>query len=324
MANKMKYISILILLFISGITISAQTSSGLKIGGYLFAHMTKEDYGGLYYSVSTDGLNWQILNSGKKVNNAYRGHPDICLGHDGRYYMIGVDNQSKKAPVWVSTDLLDWKIEREVPFQLFKSVVGYEATDSWLGAPKMFYDGVSKRYIITWHSPRSDIKRADFENYWCSMRTYYMLSSDLKTFTEPARLFSYDMGTIDVIIRKEGDLFYALLKDECEATPLWPTGKSVRVAVAHQLEGPYSYPSESISYNYHEAPTVIPKPDQTGYYMYTEMYPGIRYDVAEAPSLNGPWFGVYQLRYKVPEVARHGCMIPLSAQQYLTITEKYK
>lgn len=314
-----------IILFLLNIfsQLSAQTNSG-KIGGYLFAHMTKNDYGSLYYSVSTDGLNWQILNSGKKVNESYRGHPDICVGRDGRYYMIGVDDQEKKAIVWTSDDLLEWKAESEIPYKLFKSVKGNEANDAWLGAPKMFYDATSKRYIITWHSPKPDIPRNDTENYWCSMRTFYILSPDLKTFTEPARLFSYEMGTIDVIIRKEGDLYYAILKDECEATALWPTGKSVRVAVAHQLEGPYSYPSESISYNYHEAPTIIPKPDRTGYYLYTEMYPGIRYDVAEAPSLNGPWFGVYQMRFKVPEVTRHGCMIPLSTAQYQSITEKYK
>jgi hypothetical protein len=27
---------------------------------YLFDHMTAENYGGLHYSVSTDGLNWQL------------------------------------------------------------------------------------------------------------------------------------------------------------------------------------------------------------------------------------------------------------------------
>ena len=29
---------------------------------YLFAHMLKEDYGRLYYSVSTNGLHWMPLN----------------------------------------------------------------------------------------------------------------------------------------------------------------------------------------------------------------------------------------------------------------------
>ncbi|MHC4736912.1 MAG: hypothetical protein ACYTDW_21045, partial [Planctomycetota bacterium] len=60
-----------------------------KIAGYLFAHMMKGDYGRLYYSVSTDGLHWTLLNSGKRVHDNYRGHPDICRGHDERFYMTG-------------------------------------------------------------------------------------------------------------------------------------------------------------------------------------------------------------------------------------------
>ena len=31
---------------------------------YLFAHMTKQDDGRLYYSVSQDGLQWTLLNGG--------------------------------------------------------------------------------------------------------------------------------------------------------------------------------------------------------------------------------------------------------------------
>ncbi len=53
---------------------------------YLFAHMTHKDYGKLYYSVSLDGLHWVGLNNGKRVFEEYKGHPDICKGHDGRLY----------------------------------------------------------------------------------------------------------------------------------------------------------------------------------------------------------------------------------------------
>src|SRR5688572_25440121 len=70
---------------------------------YLFAHMTDKDYGRLYYSVSTDGLYWKTLNGGKRVSDDYKGHPDICKGHDGRYYIAG--NRSDDSPVinfWVS------------------------------------------------------------------------------------------------------------------------------------------------------------------------------------------------------------------------------
>jgi hypothetical protein len=133
------------------------------------------------------------------------------------------------------------------------------------------------------------------------------------------------MGTIDVIIRKEGDdLYYAFLKDECEATGQWPTGKSIRVSVSSNATGPYSYPSEKISPSYREAPMVIRKPDNSGWYMYFEQYPGLQYEAAESPSLAGPWFDIYNMRINIPSAARHGAMIEITLEQYNTIINQFK
>jgi hypothetical protein len=319
----MKYLRISFLMLFSLSLLRGQNAE--KPYAYLFAHMTKEDYGRLYYSVSKDGLKWEFLNDGKRVHAQYRGHPDIMQGHDGRYYMIGVEDSTGQIPLWVSKDMVDWQEERRLPTAIFNGSQTPDYIDNikWYGAPKMFYDTASQQYIITWHAHRTDIPRDSFAKYWCSMRTFYVLTKDFKTFTKPARLFGFEMGTIDVIIRKEGAFYYAILKDECEATAEWTTGKSVRVSVSRNLTGPYSYPSASISPNYHEAPTVIPKPDGSGWYMYYEMYTGQRYSASEAPTLGGPWFGVYQMRYNVPPNARHGCMTTLTKEQYEGILKKF-
>ena len=292
---------------------------------YLFAHMTKEDYGHLYYSVSQDGLKWQMLNGGQRVHEQYRGHPDIMQGHDGRYYMIGVEDKTGELPLWVSSDLVDWQEEMRLDKKVFdgSQTSGYLDNSSWYGAPKMFFDADSRQYLISWHAHRADIPREKFAEYWCSMRTFYVLTKDLKSFTAPKRLFDYDMGTIDVIIRKENGFYYAFLKDECEATAQWPTGKSIRVAVSRHLTGTYSYPGPMISPSYHEAPTVIEKPDGSGWYMYYEMYTGQRYSASEAPTMAGPWFNVSQLRYAVPPNARHGCMWKLTPAQYEKIMARF-
>ncbi len=50
---------------------------------------TKPVYRRLYYSVSLDGLHWKRLNGGRRVFEEYRGHSEICLGHDGRCYLVG-------------------------------------------------------------------------------------------------------------------------------------------------------------------------------------------------------------------------------------------
>jgi len=318
MHNKYVMISALLFFCFFG---SAQSQS--PIGGYLFAHMTKADYGRLYYSISEDGLNWTLLNNGKRINEKYRGHPDICRGHDNRYYQIGVEDSTGRAILWVSENLLEWKEEMDLPRAVFEKNMGHKANASWYGAPKMFYDESTGKYIITWHGSKEGVAREDFANYWCSMRTFFVTTCDFTSFTEAKRLLSYDMGTIDVIIRKEGALYYAIIKDECEATEFWPTGKSVRVCVSENLEGPYSYPGQKVSPNYREAPTVIPE-KEGGWLMYFEQYPGVQYEAAQAPSLMGPWHDVYTMKIKIPVECRHGCMIPLSAEEYKAITEQFK
>ena len=84
---NMRFVCIL-LQFLAGVALTLSTlvaSAAGKPAAYLFAHMTVEDYGRLYYSVSTNGLHWRLLNGGKRILPEYRGHPDLARGHDGRW-----------------------------------------------------------------------------------------------------------------------------------------------------------------------------------------------------------------------------------------------
>lgn len=316
---------LIILCFVSSLTAFAQSNT-TKPAGYLFAHMITEDYGGLYYSLSADGMEWKLLNGGEPIAPDYHGHPDIAKGHDGKYYMIGVEEETFKVPLWVSEDLIEWRMEGYLPKTIFDGTQtpNHKGNPNWYGAPKVFYDGTEGKYIITWHAPDKNIAREDAVDYWCSMRTFYVITSDFKNFTFPKKLFEFDMGTIDVIIRKENELYYAILKDECEPSDQWPTGKTIRISVSHSLTGPYSYPGPPVSPNYHEAPTVVPRPSGEGWFMYYEMYTGKRYSGSQAPSLMGPWYSLYQLKYEVPPNARHGCMVSLTHEQYQKIKSTYK
>ena len=198
---------------------------------YLFAHMMHGDYGRLYYSVSLDGLHWRPLNQGRRVFEEYRGHADICLGHDGRYYLVG--NRNDAAPdinFWVSDDLVTWSRYGDVTPNL-KETPGYENALQRIGAPKLFYDQAGAQYILTWHTPHKEGSREDPERYWASQRTLYLTSKDLKTFSDPPRrLFPWDMATIDVVIRRQGDRYFALIKDERYPTLDWVTGKTIRIS----------------------------------------------------------------------------------------------
>lgn len=292
--------------------------------GYLFAHMMHNDYGKLYYTVSLDGLHWEILNGGKRVFEDYRGHPDICRGHDGRYYIVG--NKNDAAPdinIWVSDDLINW--EHHIDFTpVLNKTPGYEHALPRIGAPKLFYDELTARYLLTWHTPHEWGNDKDPERYWASQRTLYVTSNDLKNFPQiPHRLFEWEMATIDVIIRKTGGSYYAILKDERYPSLEWVTGKTIRISSSDSLLGPYSYPSDPVSPNFREAPMLIPSPDDRVWYLYYEQYPGVSYGLSVSRHLEGSWFQVsgYTFfrdwdKYAMPPSVRHGCMITISGDEY--------
>ncbi len=298
---------------------------------YLFAHMMHSDYGRLYYSVSLDGLHWTQLNDGKRVMDEYRGHSDICKGHDGRYYLVGNRNDaSPDINFWVSDDLVQWTFYSKVTPDL-KKTPNYANAMQRIGAPKLFYDTASSQYVLTWHTPHEGVDPTLPEPYWASQRTLYLLSKDLKTFDGPPhRLFDWDMATIDVIIRNIGGRYYAVIKDERYPTLDWPTGKTIRICRSKSLLGPYSKPAAPISPNFREAPTLIPSPDGKAWYMYYEQYPGVSYGLSVAATMEGPWHQIsgYTFysdwdKYALPPKVRHGCMIPISRKQYDAIVAAF-
>lgn len=297
---------------------------------YLFAHMMHEDYGELYYSVSLDGLHWYQLNEGKRVFKDYHGHPDIIKGHDGRYYISG--NQSDSDPdinIWYSADLITWEKYSTYTPNLQKTP-GYSPLQR-IGAPKLFYDQPGKQYVMTWHTPHKRGTPDDAEIYWASQRTLYVTSPDLKTFSEtPRRLLDWDMGTIDVIIRNEEGKYWTIIKDETYPTLDWPTGKTIRIASSSKLFGPYKNLSDPISPNFREAPMLIPSPNGEVWYLYYEQYPGVSYGLSVADQLEGPWYQIsgYTFfstwdKYSMPAKVRHGCMIPISRDQYDALVDHF-
>jgi hypothetical protein len=298
---------------------------------YLFAHMTHSDYGRLYYSASLDGLHWYRLNSGKRISDDYRGHPDIARGADGTYFIAG--NESDASPtinIWSSSDLVEWRRYSEYKPDL-KSTPGYSQALQRIGAPKLYFDEASKQFVMTWHTPHLEGTREDPERYWASQRTLYVTSPDLKRFAAPPRrLLDWNMGTIDVSIRRAQGQYWALIKDETYPTLDWVTGKTIRIARADSLLGPYRELSAPISPNFREAPMLIPSPDGQVWYLYYEQYPGVSYGLSVARSLAGPWFQVsgYTFfqdwdKYSLPAKVRHGAMLTISRKQYDALVARF-
>ena len=298
---------------------------------YLFAHMMVGDYGRLYYSVSLDGLHWKLLNGGQRVFQDYHGHADICRGPEGRYYLVG--NRGDDQPdinFWVSEDLITWKRFSDYTPDL-TSIPNYPKAWMRIGAPKLFYDDASGQFVLTWHTTH-DLGRTELpEPYWAGQRTIYATSKDLKTFSAPPRrLFDGDLATIDTFIRHEGDRYYAVLKDERYPTLEWTTGKTIRICSSTNLLGPYTEPGPPVSPGFREAPTVIPSPDGTAWYLYYEQYPGVSYGLSVAAHLSGPWFQASGAtltggwdKYVMTPKARHGSMRPISRKEYDALVKHF-
>lgn len=298
---------------------------------YLFAHMTHSDYGRLYYSASLDGLHWRRLNGGKRITDDYRGHPDIARGADGTYYIAG--NESDASPtinIWASTDLIEWRRYSQYTPDL-KATPGYSQALQRIGAPKLFFDEASKQFVMTWHTPHLEGTPEDPERYWASQRTLYVTSADLKRFSAPPRrLLDWDMGTIDVTIRRADGRYWAIIKDETYPTLDWVTGKTIRSARSDSLLGPYQDLSPPISPNFREAPMLIPSPDGKVWYLYYEQYPGVSYGLSVAKNLAGPWYQIsgYTFfqdwdKYSLPAKIRHGTMITISRKQYDALVARF-
>lgn len=296
-------------------------------GGYLFAHMTNEDYGRLYYSISRDGFTWEELNNGSRINNDYLGHPDICKGKDGRYYMVGVNNLTDQRPIlWVSTNLIKWTSERYLPASLFTTQMPDNPTDAYLGAPKLFYDEDSEQYIMTWHASSTGLTGSA---WWEGMRTYYVLTSNFIDFTEPTRLFNFktslyrNMATIDAIIRKTNGMYYAIIKDERNPNAAAGVqGKAVCIVQSESLTGPYSEPNGMITESWREAPAIVPKIDDDGWLLYVEDYTKHDYHIYECGKLSTlpkDW----TLSSQKVSGRRHGAVIRISESGYNSLKRAY-
>lgn len=291
-------------------------------GGYLFAHMTHASYGKLFYSVSRDGLKWETLNNKEVIIPDYSGHPDICKGGDGNFYMIGVQSTSShNLTLYSSPDLVVWR-RKDIPRSAFDVThLGQKNEDYYVGAPKMFYDEASKQYMITWHASQPGLSE---QVWWEGMRTCYILTSDFETFTKADRLLRFtgddeNMATIDVIIKKEKDTYYAIIKDE-RWPEKCPTGKTIRVATSKNLTGPYSNPGPAITPSWREAPVVVKSMDDKNWYLYVEDYRNAKYELFKSNSLTGSMWSEVKF---TPPVARHGCVIKIDEKTYDGIVKSY-
>ena len=299
--------------------------------GYLFAHTTRDDYHRMYYAVSRDGLKWTPLNGHKRVlGREYWGLPEICRAGDGQYYLLGkeltqstararsdlsIQRKQRGISLWVSDNMIRWR-KSAVLAPKMPAEFGFQPDQTYsYGAPKMFYDEATGQYFITFHT--TPVPREKNKEFWNSQRTYYITTKDFQEYSAPQRLMpDYDFATIDVLIRRDGERYFIIMKDERWPAASVPTAKALRVASGPSATGPWSKPSDKISPNWREAPAVVQRIDGKGWYLYFEHYPGRGSNSLTARELGGPWGEVSAAQQAWPDGARHGCVININQSEW--------
>ncbi len=183
-------------------TVKAAVEEDEDYVGYLFVHFTgtqeTADCEQVYFSVSTDGLNWTDLNDNSPVLTSTIGESGlrdmyIARSAEGdKFYMISTDlsiyhysswseagsNGSHSIVVWESDDLVNWSD----PW--LAEVAPENAGCTW--APEFIYDEVTGEYIVYWASTTLEVDEdenitQEYENH----TIYYSKTRDFVHFTDP-------------------------------------------------------------------------------------------------------------------------------------------
>ncbi len=301
-----------------------------KPAGYLFA-----TFGGqpnelneqIYFSTSRDGREWTLLNNGDPVLVSDIGtkgvrDPYLLRSHDGnKFYIIATDlsmhylhdwgrsqrEGSHSLVIWESTDLVNWSEPRLV------EVAPEDAGCTW--APEAIYEEEKGDYLVFWASTTA---RDGFRK----QRIWAARTKDFKTFGEPFIYIEKPNHVIDTTIIREGDVYYRFTKDESH--------KAITMETAPRLAGPWT---DVPGYNLGEL---------TGYegpecYQLEAASPGkpavwsLIFDNYRRGRGYIPWTttnlssGQFEPAegFKFPFKFRHGAVLPLAADEYKAINDRW-
>lgn len=293
--------------------------------GYLFSYFTdkNENRNGLHLASSADGYKWKaignefsFLKSALKTGatpNKMR-DPYIMKGPDSLWHCVWTTNWEDNVIGYASSpDLMNWSEQKSIPV-----MKNFEAKNCW--APEITYDAVKKRYLIYWSSTiKIDGKWRVEPGKKYDNRIYYTTTTDFDNF-EPAKiLFDPGHNVIDATIKKVGNDFYMIYKDERE---LPVPQKNLLVAKSQSIEGPYSTVSKStFTKNWVEGPAIEQLPDRS-FLLLMDAYKDHRYEAMQTTDFV-QWKDVLN-KVSVPEGAKHGCIAKttLDAIDELTFYQK--
>jgi beta-xylosidase len=186
-------------------------------------------------------------------------------------------------------------------------------------APEIFYDKAKARWMILWSStipgryPESDSTGDDGYNH----RFYFATTADFRSFSDSRLLYDPGFNAIDATFFQAGPKFYLFFKDERKQ----PLKKNLRYATADKAEGPFGKPSEPLTGDWVEGPSVIQIKDE--YLVYFDHYAQPHYYGAVRSKDLEHWEDCSR-EMSFPKGHRHGTVLRISnriAQQLLAVRQ---
>ncbi|MCX5328945.1 MULTISPECIES: glycoside hydrolase family 43 protein [unclassified Streptomyces] len=181
------------LLFTAQVLITPQRAAAAD-PGYLMTHFIGEGSTGqqMYFSYSSDGLNWTDLNGGGMTLRSTVGtrgvrDPALVRSPDGSKYWIvatdlcidcgqtwsqSINNGSRNLVVWESSDLVTWS----APWLLNVAGAIPDGRNAW--APEAIWDPAGNNYVLYWatNTPLNGVTKH---------RIHYARTTDFRTITTP-------------------------------------------------------------------------------------------------------------------------------------------
>ncbi len=259
---------------------------------------------GVYACSSSDGLVWQKLNKGKPiitpaVDGSLMRDPCVFFGPDSLYHLVWTAGWKANTIGYAnSKNLVEWSNQQMI--QLFPDSVNVR--NCW--APEITYDELRGQFVIYWSStiPGKFPDTDDSGDHGYNHRIYYTTTNDFQIFTSVELLYEHGFNVIDGTIVKDENRFVMFLKDETRR----PAQKNIRLALAKDILGPYSKPSEPITGNYWaEGPTCVKFNGQ--WFMYFDKYVMRQMGLLVSDDLHG-WANLTR-KLRMPIRMRHGTVI---------------
>ncbi len=271
-------------------------------GSYLFAGFKGNGEDGVYFAISSDGWQWELLNAGRPVVKVEKAgelmrDPQLARGPNGDFHLVWTWSWNVPALLGHATsrDLVNWSGHQAL------DVMAAQPGTKNVWAPEAHYEADRKRWLLIWSSTAGGAAERDH-------RIWSATTVDFSTVSAPKLLFDPGFSVIDgTLLRARGKNFL-IFKDEREQ----PLRKFIQYVSGPSMEGPWGAISAPVTEAWNEGPSALRVGDE--YRIYFDHYRKPQhYGVAVSKDMAHWTDETARLRF--PEGLRHGSFLAITDEE---------